>query len=100
VKVDLATHFGILFRGQKWRNAASATRPAWKEMQLHQGELLRLEKASGIVRIEVKSGVLWVTGTPAEADILLKAGDQMNLTQNWPFILEGLEPASLRLLTH
>jgi hypothetical protein len=54
-------------------------------------EVIRLERRSGIKRIEIKTGVVWLTGTPASGDVLLSAGDVFECQKSWPYILQALE---------
>jgi hypothetical protein len=58
---------------------------------LARDEVIRLERRSGIKRIEIKTGVVWLTGTPASGDVLLRAGDVFECQKNWPYVLEALE---------
>ena len=59
--------------------------------------MLRLEKNSSVTNIEIKSGIVWLTGTPANGDVLLQDGDQFELQNNWPYVIEALEQAGLLL---
>jgi hypothetical protein len=59
--------------------------------------VLRLEKHSGVRRIRVARGLVWLTGTPARGDILLSAGEAMELPEQWPFVVQALEGAELCL---
>ena len=45
--------------------------------------------------IEVRRGLIWLTGTPAQADILLREGDQFWFSGGWPFIIEALDESEV-----
>lgn len=62
-----------------------------KNISLERGEVKRLNKNSGVRTIKVKSGVIWITGTPADGDILLQRGESLELRNQWPYVLEALE---------
>lgn len=67
---------------------------------MKRGEIIRLEKASGVRNVETKNGVVWLTGTPADGDVLLQNGEQFELRNNWPYVIEALEPAELLLVSN
>lgn len=62
--------------------------------------VLRLTKDSGIARIEVISGVVWLTETPARGDILLRPGLHFIPANRWPVVLEAIEPSTVQLHPH
>jgi hypothetical protein len=64
---------------------------------LKRGKVARLEKDSGVKTIETKAGVLWLTGTPADGDVLLQNAGRFDLRDRWPYIIEALEAAELLL---
>lgn len=59
--------------------------------------VMALTRASGIRRLEVRAGSVWLTATPAGGDVLLKAGDVFYLKDQWPFILQSMTCAEIRL---
>lgn len=61
------------------------------KVSLADGEVLRLEKASGIQKLRVRQGRVWLTRTPADGDILLKRGDEVELDHGWPIVVQSLE---------
>jgi hypothetical protein len=71
------------------RNETSSLRAGMRV--LGRDEVMRLERRSGIKRIEIKAGIVWLTSTPAKGDLLLKAGDVFECEKNWPYVLQGLE---------
>jgi hypothetical protein len=77
---------------------ASHHRPVEKGIQLGRNRVIRLEKKSQVTRIEVKSGVAWLTGTPADRDILLPAGGQYDFPDQWPFVIQAVDEVELVLL--
>ncbi|MEI9894109.1 MAG: hypothetical protein WDN28_09535 [Chthoniobacter sp.] len=54
--------------------------------------------ADGFREIQVLSGVIWLTTTPAEGDTLLRAADRFSPAPAWPVVFEALQDASLLLL--
>ena len=75
------------------RESARARTPSLRSgvRVLSRHEVIRLEQRSGIKRIEIKTGIVWLTSTPAKGDILLKAGDVFECENNWPYVLQALE---------
>lgn len=61
-------------------------------------EVIRLDRRSEIKRIEVKSGTIWLTSTPAAGDILLQAGDVFECGKQWPYVIQGLSPSEVLCL--
>src|ERR1041385_7187882 len=63
----------------------SANRSLAKATTIHlkRGEVMRLEKNSRVKNIEAKNGIVWLTATPADGDILLRAGELFELQNNW-----------------
>ncbi len=66
-------------------------------IRLPREKVIRLEKNSGVESVETKSGVVWLTATPANGDVLLSSGERFELRDNWPFVIQALEPAELSL---
>ena len=66
-----------------------------KTLHLPRDRAIRLEKVSGIKTLEVRSGAVWLTGTPATGDIVLSAGERLELTDQWPFVIQALSSAEL-----
>lgn len=65
---------------------------------MKRGEVIRLEKDSGVRNIETKNGLVWLTGTPADGDVLLQNAEQFELRNQWPYVIQALEEAELSLL--
>jgi hypothetical protein len=66
-------------------------------VSLRRHQPVRLEKDSGLTRIEVHRGMVWLTGTPGRSDQLLSSGETVRLTEDWPFVVEALEDAEVFL---
>lgn len=66
-----------------------------KTIRLRRGEVIRLGKNSGVRSIQVKSGILWLTATQADGDVLLQNGESFELRNYWPYILEVLGEAEV-----
>ena len=67
-------------------------------LQLARGKVHRLDPADGIREIQVLDGTLWLTTTPAEGDILLRAADRFALPAVGPIVFEALKDASVLLV--
>ena len=79
--------------------AASRPRTKAKTILLKRDGVIRLQKNSCVKNIETKNGVVWLTGTPANGDVLLQPGELFELGNNWPYVIQALEHAEL-LLSH
>src|SRR6478736_4929798 len=79
-----------------WTGAAL---PAPAARELAKDSILRLEGPQGAeaVGLEVRSGTVWLTSTPADRDILLQAGESLSLRGPWPMIVQSLTDASVRI---
>jgi hypothetical protein len=67
-------------------------------IHLNRGKVIRLEKNSDVKTVEIIRGIVWLTGTPAKGDLLLRAGDRFELRNNWPYVIQALEGAELTLV--
>jgi len=45
--------------------------------------------------IQVCQGAVWLTGTPAKADVILRAGENFELKDNCPYVVEALTEAKI-----
>ncbi len=66
-------------------------------IQLPHEKVIRLEKNSDVESIEITIGMVWLTGTPANGDVLLSPGERFELRDNWPFVIQALEATELSL---
>jgi hypothetical protein len=64
-------------------------------IRLKRNEVIRLEKRARARSIEVTDGVVWLTSTPANGDIVLRQDEQFQFGGNWPYVIQALEPAEL-----
>ncbi len=96
MKADLAMSpaAGLRAFGSR-RDAVDSSPASVKTMYLPRDRVIRLEKESGIKALEVRSGAVWLTGTPATADILLLCGERLELPDHWPFVIQALDSAEL-----
>ena len=77
--------------------AASRPRTKAGTVRLKRGDLIRLDKNSCVKNIETRNGVVWLTATPADGDVLLQPGELFELGDNWPYVIQALEHAELLL---
>ena len=84
--------------GESWRNPVVA-RPGVETttFRLVRNELVRLQKSSGLRAVYVRQGIVWLTGTPACGDVVLRKGDRFEFENQWPFVLQALEDAEIEL---
>jgi hypothetical protein len=61
------------------------------------GQVLTIGRASNLSVIEVRSGAIWLTETPADADLVLNATDRFHLNRRWPVVIQALEDAEIIL---
>ncbi len=69
-------------------NPAKSRSTEW--VTLRKGEVWKLTKACKATRVTVTSGVVWLTGTPSEGDVVLRAGGSHALEGRWPYVLQSL----------
>jgi hypothetical protein len=62
-------------------------------------EVVRLTPESCVKHLEVRQGIVWLTGTPAQGDVLLRTGDRFDLNNHWPFVVEAIGKAEIILLS-
>ncbi|EDY20507.1 hypothetical protein CfE428DRAFT_1704 [Chthoniobacter flavus Ellin428] len=67
-------------------------------LQLARGQVHRLDPADGVREIQVLDGVVWLTTTPAEGDILLRASDRFSTPNAGRIVFEALKDASVLLV--
>lgn len=67
-------------------------------IHLRAHEVVRLTPERRAKHLEVRQGTVWLTGTPAQGDVLLSTGNRFNLNDNWPFVVEAIGNADLILL--
>jgi hypothetical protein len=65
---------------------------------LRRENVIRLEKGSAVNTVEVTRGLVWLTGTPATGDMLLGAGDRLELQHDWPYVIQALANTELTLV--
>lgn len=62
------------------------------------GEVFSITRASHVTRLHVRQGILWVTGSPARGDLLLREGEVHSLGTDWPYVLQAMDgPAVVTL---
>ncbi len=99
MKNNLAAFPVAIIRALNFRDTGVANRPTAKAqiIQLPREKIIRLEKNSGIKSIVARNGIVWLTGTPANGDVLLSPGERFELRGNWPFVIQALEATELSL---
>jgi hypothetical protein len=96
VKNDLALRPPVTFLVREGGDiAVKNPAPQFCSVCLKRDQVVRLEKSSGIQSIEVKTGVLWLTSTPASGDVILQAGKTFELKDQWPYVIEALQESLL-----
>jgi Protein of unknown function (DUF2917) len=68
-----------------------------RAIHLSGNEVIRLTRMLGFQQVEVRHGTIWLTGTPAKGDVLLRSGERFHLTRDWPFVLQAVKEAQIIL---
>jgi hypothetical protein len=58
------------------------------------GRVLRVEAGQRVSRLSVLDGCLWLTTTPADGDVILRAGDEWHADGRWPVVVQAIGPAA------
>lgn len=85
-----------LLRGTQ--GARQAPLPFHDSIDLPRRKIIRIKRQDGIRRIQVRRGVVWLTGNPGREDVLVRRGEEYRLPAEWPFVLEALSDARVELL--
>jgi len=80
-----------------WLPARRGAESARRAVVLRRNEVLRLEPDRHRCVI-LKRGIVWLTGNPADRDVVLHSGGQYHCADRWPVVLEALEEAEIVLL--
>jgi len=75
--------------------AAVATLPDTRQLQNRQ--VFHLRRAENVSHIHVRQGVVWLTRTPADGDVILQAGDRLELEHGWPIVVQALQDSRVDL---
>jgi hypothetical protein len=84
---------GFHERQRRTRSAAPFAAPRF--ISLRADEVVSFTRHQRVSRIEVQHGIVWLTGTPAEGDVLLHAGDRFDLGDASPYVVQALGEATL-----
>lgn len=68
-------------------------------VRLAVNDTMRLSVADRVEYLEVLRGTIWLTGTPATGDVLLREGEGFVLADDWPFVVQAMSPAEIVMLT-
>jgi len=63
---------------------------------LQRGGVMTIHKNEGMRQIEVRAGVVWITGK-SSGDIVLRAGERWNFGNQWPYVIEALAESRIVL---
>ncbi|MGV3659172.1 MAG: DUF2917 domain-containing protein [Prosthecobacter sp.] len=80
------------------REPARPAAPLPDTWHLQNRQVIRLNKASNASRLHVRRGAVWLTRTPADADVILRAGDKLDLEHGWPIIVQALQDSCVDLV--
>lgn len=73
------------------QSAPAGTQDESGLVSLRQAEICNLTKGRGASRMEVYSGIVWLTGDPADGDVLLRAGDSFELKGSWVYVAQAMD---------
>lgn len=65
-----------------------------KTVLMRPGRVMRIRQP-GVIR--VCDGVVWLTGTPAKMDVILRAGERFELKNHCPYVVEVLTEAKIAI---
>jgi hypothetical protein len=98
VKSELLSTLFEPTSGAAFRSASKGTvNTRAKTCHLERHHVIRLERNQQFKKIEVKSGGLWLTGTPADGDVLLGPSEIFEFQDDWPYVIEAIEAAEISL---
>src|SRR5215471_9845011 len=80
------------------RSQVTSTSAGTLRVSLVRNELVCLHQNCGRQVVEVRQGIVWLTGAPACGDVILVRGDRFVFDEHWPFVLQALEDAEIELL--
>ena len=72
-------------------------RPLATVVSLRRNQVFTIPKMPTTRCIEVRRGEVWLTGTPAERDIVLQMDETLCLANGHPFVVEALADAEIVL---
>jgi len=81
----------------EWEQTKPVTSAPVQTIRLKRDAVIRLEKSSGVKSVEISSGIVWLTGTPAAGDVLLTEGGRFETAGAWPYVIQALEPGEIVL---
>ena len=77
------------------RSAFEASAFGERVVELKSGEVTNLTKQFRAIQIEVKEGVIWLTGSAGEGDIVLQRGDRFDLLGKGVFVAQALQNSAV-----
>jgi Protein of unknown function (DUF2917) len=87
-----------LWRSPVSNNRQSATASTTPMLvALARNQVLNISKENPTCRIEVRRGVIWLTETPAEKDIVLQTAEYFCPDGGYPLVIEALTEAEVIL---
>ncbi len=75
-----------------------STRQRPVAIRLGRNGVIQLGENCGARCLQVRRGMVWLTGTPARNDVVLQTGNRFQLTGEWPFVLQAIGDAEIDLL--
>ena len=72
---------------------------ASRTILLRANKVIRLTRESRVKHLEVRRGAVWLTGTPAQGDVLLRDGERFVMQENWPFVVQAIGNAQIVLVS-
>jgi hypothetical protein len=67
-----------------------------RTVSLRDQEVLSITRRQA-ARLEVQRGIVWLTATPAAGDVILHAGDQFEISDASPYVVQALGEATILL---
>lgn len=91
VEAGLAAYYRLCHLAEP---VAPAVAP--RVVSLRDHEVLSLTRRQA-ARLEVQRGIVWLTATPAAGDVILRAGDQFEIADASPYVVQALGEATILL---
>jgi hypothetical protein len=66
-------------------------------LHLERHQVLRLERTRQFKKLELRSGIVWLTSTPANGDVILQQSQTFEFQNAWPYVIEAIETAEISL---
>lgn len=89
------------FLDRFWKLSGRVSSPATtlcaENLVMGRGDVRVLPKCYASGHITVTRGVIWLTGTPGDGDVILREGETHASSNRWPHVIQAMEDAEVVL---